>query len=112
LYARLCRNEQGKPIELDRALGYYKWSTRTIKIVPRQNWWTPGAGRIDNHTVEMFVTPRVMREARAHFGCDTLEGAELENQGEMGTRTTHWEKRLFEVRTHCTPCTTPFTFAE
>lgn len=35
---------------------------------------------------------------REHFGCSTLEGAELENQGHIGTALTHWEKRLFEVK--------------
>lgn len=45
----------------------------------------------------MMVTPRVVKEARAHFNCSKLEGAELENQGESGTHTTHWEKRLYEV---------------
>ena len=33
---------------------------------------------------------------RRHYGCDTLTGAELEDQGEEGTALTHWEKRLFE----------------
>ncbi|CAN7980153.1 unnamed protein product, partial [Ixodes pacificus] len=35
-------------------------------------------------------------EARRHFNCSYLEGAEVEDQGEDGTRLTHWEKRLFE----------------
>ena len=33
-----------------------------------------------------------------HFGCDTLEGAEIENQGGDATARSHWEKRLFEVQ--------------
>ena len=45
----------------------------------------------------MVVTPRVQEEVRRHYGCDTLSGAELEDQGEEGTALTHWEKRLFEV---------------
>lgn len=36
-------------------------------------------------------------EARRHFNCSTLEGAELEDQGILGTTLTHWEKRVFEV---------------
>ena len=40
----------------------------------------------------------VQREARSHFGCDTLEGAEIENQGGSGTAGSHWEKRLFQVQ--------------
>lgn len=44
------------------------------------------------------VTPRVVEEVRDHFGCDQLEGAELEDQGGEGTALTHWEKRILEVR--------------
>lgn len=44
-----------------------------------------------------MVTPRVVKEVREHFNCSTLEGAELEDQGEEGTVLTHWEKRVFEV---------------
>ncbi|XP_071451528.1 leishmanolysin-like peptidase [Hetaerina americana] len=46
--------------------------------------------------VHMLVTDRVVAEARAHFGCPLLEGAELEDQGGDGTELTHWEKRVFE----------------
>ena len=69
------------------------------------------------HPVHVMVTPRVREEARKHFGCERLEGAELENQGGDGTALTHWEKRLFEVRPKlkkykCTyllnPCTISF----
>lgn len=35
-------------------------------------------------------------EVRNHFNCSQLEGAELEDQGEIGTKLTHWEKRVFE----------------
>ena len=39
---------------------------------------------------------RVCLKVRRHYGCNTLTGAELEDQGEEGTALTHWEKRLFE----------------
>ena len=44
----------------------------------------------------LATTPSVRREARAHFSCPTLEGAELEDQGGDGTALTHWEKRIFQ----------------
>ena len=50
-----------------------------------------------SHPVHLIVTEKVQEEARKHFGCNKLEGAELENQGGDGTALTHWEKRLFEV---------------
>jgi hypothetical protein len=35
-------------------------------------------------------------QAREHFGCDKLEGAELEDGGDSsGTAGSHWEKRTF-----------------
>ena len=43
-----------------------------------------------------MVTQRVREEVQRHFGCEKLNGAELEDQGEEGTALTHWEKRLFE----------------
>lgn len=46
-----------------------------------------------------MVTPKVVKEVRNHFNCPELEGAELEDQGGEGTVLTHWEKRVFEVRT-------------
>lgn len=49
------------------------------------------------HPIHLMVTEKVREEARRHFSCDRLEGAELENQGGDGTAMTHWEKRLFEV---------------
>ena len=36
------------------------------------------------------------KEVRRHYNCSSLEGAELEDQGDIGTRLTHWEKRVFE----------------
>lgn len=62
----------------------------------RDKWQTTDDGSVVVHPVHMLVTPKVKEEARKHFGCSTLEGAELENQGGDGTALTHWEKRIFE----------------
>ena len=45
---------------------------------------------------ELKCKSHVFLKVRRHYGCDTLTGAELEDQGEEGTALTHWEKRLFE----------------
>ena len=68
--------------------------SQVVKEVRRENWLT-SSGAI-NHTVHLLVTPKVKEEARQHFNCNTLEGAELENQGGKGTALAHLEKRLFE----------------
>ena len=49
--------------------------------------------------VHRIVTPTVVLAARAHFGCDDLAGAELENHlttpcGMMGS---HWEQRVLDT---------------
>ncbi|XGW16745.1 hypothetical protein V3C99_001856 [Haemonchus contortus] len=91
---RTKRNRYGKPISFNKEYGYYDWDRSTITTVLREDWWT-GEGRVI-HPIHMMVTPRVVEEARRHFACDSLEGAELENQGGDGTALTHWEKRVFE----------------
>ena len=32
---------------------------------------------------------------KKHFGCDSLIGAELENEGSDGSVKNHWERRVF-----------------
>ncbi|XP_015585310.1 leishmanolysin-like peptidase isoform X2 [Cephus cinctus] len=87
------RSDTGKPA-LNEKLQTHQWSNDTIMTIIRRNWQVRD-GAIER-TMQMIVTPRVQEEVRAHFGCDTLEGAELEDQGEDGTALTHWEKRVFE----------------
>eukprot|EP00937_MAST-01D_sp_MAST-1D-sp2_P005570 g5570.t1 len=69
--------------------------TRTQSAIPAATVLSVEVGR------SMLLTPRVVAEARAHFGCagTTLQGAELENQP---TRTgacwgSHWEERVFNT---------------
>eukprot|EP00753_Platysulcus_tardus_P020831 PLAT8424.1.p1 GENE.PLAT8424.1~~PLAT8424.1.p1 ORF type:complete len:794 (-),score=357.78 PLAT8424.1:289-2670(-) len=52
--------------------------------------------RRDGYDTANIVTPTVLRVAGEHFGCDTLDGVQLENQGGSGTSGSHWEKRIFE----------------
>ncbi|XP_065336991.1 leishmanolysin-like peptidase [Cloeon dipterum] len=87
------RIDNGKP-QLNEKLQTRQWSNKVIKTVTRTDWKIHG-GNI-TRTAQMIVLPRVVEEVQRHFGCDSLEGAELEDQGEDGTATTHWEKRVFE----------------
>lgn len=43
------------------------------------------------------LTPNVQRVVQEHFGCDTLTGAELEDDGGPGSAFSHWEERIFQV---------------
>ncbi|KAF4528562.1 hypothetical protein B566_EDAN014775 [Ephemera danica] len=87
------RVDNGKPA-LNEKLQTRQWSERVIKTVLRPGWRVRGG--MTTRQAHLVVTPRVREEARRHFGCDAIEGAELEDQGEEGTAMTHWEKRLFE----------------
>ena len=42
----------------------------------------------------LLATPKVLETAREHFGCQSLEGVELEDQGGDGSAGSHWESRL------------------
>ncbi|KAL3104237.1 hypothetical protein niasHS_002264 [Heterodera schachtii] len=91
---RSKRNLNNRPLSFNRERGYYDADPSTVRTVVREDWWT-AEGQIP-HPIHLMVTERVREEARRHFTCDRLEGAELENQGGDGTAMTHWEKRLFE----------------
>ena len=43
----------------------------------------------------MVTTPAVRDAARAHLGCGTLAGAELEDSGGISSAGSHWESRVF-----------------
>ena len=45
--------------------------------------------------VTKLVFPRALREARNYFGCQEMDGIEIEDDGGSGTAGTHWEKRVF-----------------
>jgi len=47
------------------------------------------------NTVHKLVSPKILEKVREMTGCTTLDGAELENQGGVGTAGSHWEMRLF-----------------
>jgi hypothetical protein len=42
----------------------------------------------------LLSTPKVVAAAKKHFGCNSLTGVELENQGGAGTAGSHWEFRV------------------
>jgi len=84
----------GKP-PFNPKTNMYEASSSVIQTFTRPSWKIY-SDKIIKRNVTMLVTPRVKMETRKHFGCESLEGAELEDQGEIGTRFTHWEKRVFE----------------
>lgn len=89
---RTRRNKLGKP-PLHSKYFLHVADNTTVARVVRDNWLVSGGSL--SRPVHMLVTPRVRREARSHFRCRELEGGELEDQGDLGTSLTHWEKRVF-----------------
>lgn len=46
-------------------------------------------------TISLLNTPFVTSQVRSHFGCNSLTGMEIEDQGGSGTAGSHPEKRIF-----------------
>jgi len=44
--------------------------------------------------VKIIKTPKVVETAKKYFGCSTLQGVELEDNGGEGTAGSHWEARI------------------
>jgi len=47
-------------------------------------------------TVWKITSATAVDKARTHFGCTTLNGVELENEGGSGTAGSHWEQRIYQ----------------
>ena len=52
---------------------------KLVVILQVKRPWNVYSGTIPRD-FNLLVTPRVKEEVRNHFGCDDLEGAELEDQ--------------------------------
>eukprot|EP01065_Artemidia_motanka_P042691 TRINITY_DN5771_c0_g1_i1.p1 TRINITY_DN5771_c0_g1~~TRINITY_DN5771_c0_g1_i1.p1 ORF type:complete len:2086 (+),score=468.12 TRINITY_DN5771_c0_g1_i1:39-6260(+) len=48
----------------------------------------------DGRQLQKLVLPSVIAEAKSHFGCDTIDGLDIENQGGGGSAGSHWEQRI------------------
>lgn len=85
--------------EMIHALGFTESMfnlTRRPDGSPRPQSEVVASAVIDGRTVSRLITPRVRDAARAHFGCDSLAGAQLENEGSEGSAGSHWEYNLFQ----------------
>ena len=48
---------------------------------------------VNNNTITLINSPKVLEKAREHFDCYSLEGIPLENQGSKGSAGSYWEAR-------------------
>jgi Leishmanolysin len=49
----------------------------------------------DSRTI--IKSPNVLKTVQQHFNCTRMLGAELEDDCGRGSRSSHWEQRIFEV---------------
>jgi len=49
----------------------------------------------DGREITLLTSPKVQQDFREHFGCETAEGAVLEDQGGYGVAGSHWEMTVF-----------------
>ena len=48
------------------------------------------------NNVAYLNTSKLLAKAKLHFGCDSMKGLRLENQGEKGSIGSHWDARFMQ----------------
>ena len=43
---------------------------------------------------QVIKSPKVLETARKYFGCTTINGVEIENEGGSGSAGAHWERAI------------------
>lgn len=84
--------------ELTHVLGFtsskmYEFFDPSTRSVRPYSWVV--ANSPVNAAWQVVVTPNVVSEVRAHFGCGNLTGALLEYAGSGSTAGSHWERLAF-----------------
>ena len=68
------------------------FSPKLVELFPNQPYSKKKIVNGEERTI--LITEKVVEHARKHFGCSSLEGVELENQGGKGSEGSHWESRI------------------
>eukprot|EP00057_Strongylocentrotus_purpuratus_P026933 XP_011681407.1 PREDICTED: leishmanolysin-like peptidase [Strongylocentrotus purpuratus] len=97
----LYRDAKGKPLTPREANGLPALNPKTFvfvwidQVIQTLN---PGLGKTlmvrQSVLFRHLLRANVLREARAHFGCPSLMGVELEDGGGYATAMSHFEKRI------------------
>ena len=48
------------------------------------------------NNVAYLNSPKLLEKAKIHFGCDSIRGVRLENQGDQGSIGSHWDARFMQ----------------
>ena len=71
--------------ELTHVLGFYPDILKSLNLITTKE--------VNNQIFTYINSPKVIEKAKLHFGCDYIEGIQLENQGGTGSVGSHWESR-------------------
>lgn len=81
--------------EMNHALGFHRVLFDTYKDKNGEYYKQPTSHYNRNGVQRLALsTPKVMEMGRLHFGCDSIKGVELENDGGVGTMGSHWERTI------------------
>uniref|UniRef100_A0A6B2L0P8 Leishmanolysin-like peptidase n=1 Tax=Arcella intermedia TaxID=1963864 RepID=A0A6B2L0P8_9EUKA len=84
--------------EMTHALGFTN-DLFSDYLTPDGGYYAAGVTTTANYKGEtkyLINTPRVVSYAQTHYGCSSLTGMELEDQGSNGAPGSHWESRLVD----------------
>lgn len=71
--------------EFTHVLGFFPYILEHLNLIYTKE--------INNEKLVFVNSPKVLEKAKLHFGCDDIEGIQLENQGGTGSIGSHWESR-------------------
>ena len=71
--------------ELTHVLGFYPDVLQSLNLIK--------TGIMNNQIFTYINSSKAIEKAKLHFGCDDIEGIQLENQGGTGSVGSHWESR-------------------
>nr|CAH8853202.1 unnamed protein product [Trichobilharzia regenti] len=72
--------------------GVYQPSNTTVREITRR--WVSAAGTYTK-TFPALVTETIIKEAKGHFQCQSVDGVDLENEGPPGSFGSHFEGRVY-----------------
>ncbi|CAH8857686.1 unnamed protein product [Trichobilharzia szidati] len=82
-----------RPPTMDQ-FGIFVPSKTTVKQITRK--WVSAAGTF-NKTFPALVTENIIKEAKSHFQCQSVDGVDLENEGSSGSYGSHLEGRVYSM---------------
>lgn len=81
--------------EITHALGFSNTIFEKMKDSTTSKYYLSTKTTSDGVTRNILSTPKVTSFLKDHFGCNSLEGAYIENDGGSGTAGSHWESTSY-----------------